>query len=143
MRSGRRAFTLIELMVTVAIIGLLLSIAIPKFADMVRTATEANTKANLGAIRSALTQYYGDMEGEFPAVLSAITVGGRYLRTLPRAKTPSYHADTDAVTQGAGIVSASDAGGWFFNNNRDNVRYGETLVNCTHTDSRHDFWTHY
>jgi prepilin-type N-terminal cleavage/methylation domain-containing protein len=60
------AFTLIELMIVVAIIGILASIAIPKFADLIRKLQEATTKGNLGVLRSALSIYYVDNEGFYP-----------------------------------------------------------------------------
>ncbi|RLD17359.1 MAG: hypothetical protein DRI36_04055 [Caldiserica bacterium] len=62
----RKGFTLIELMMVIAIIGFIAAIAIPKFSDMIRRAKEAATKGRLGAMRSALTIYYGDNEGIFP-----------------------------------------------------------------------------
>ena len=54
-------------MIVVAIIGILAAIAIPKFADLIRKSQEGATKGSLGALRSALTIYYGDMEGVYPA----------------------------------------------------------------------------
>ncbi len=50
-----RGFTLIELMLMAAIIGLLVAIAIPKFANLIQKAKEAVLKGQVGAIRSALT----------------------------------------------------------------------------------------
>jgi prepilin-type N-terminal cleavage/methylation domain-containing protein len=50
-------FTLIELMLVVAIIGLLAAIALPKFADLVRKAREAALRGKTGAIRSAISNY--------------------------------------------------------------------------------------
>ncbi|MFA5779030.1 MAG: prepilin-type N-terminal cleavage/methylation domain-containing protein [Elusimicrobiota bacterium] len=62
----KKGFTLIELMIVVAIIGILAAIAIPKFADLIKKSKEGATKGSLGALRSALTIYYGEQEGEYP-----------------------------------------------------------------------------
>ena len=74
-----KGFTLIELMIVVAIIGILAAIAIPKFADLVTKSKEAAVKGSLGSIRSALSIYYSDTEGIFPATASltaSLTDGG-------------------------------------------------------------------
>ncbi|MBI5574004.1 MAG: type II secretion system protein [Elusimicrobia bacterium] len=62
----KKGFTLIELMIVVAIIGILAAIAIPKFADLIKKSKEGSTKGSLGALRSALTIYYGEQEGVYP-----------------------------------------------------------------------------
>ena len=59
-------FTLIELMIVVAIIGILATIAIPKFAGLIRKSSEGQTKGNLGALRSVVSIYYGENE-TYPA----------------------------------------------------------------------------
>ena len=61
--SDRGGFTLIELMIVVAIIGLLAAIALPKFANLVTKAREATIKGKLGSLRSALSLYYADTAG--------------------------------------------------------------------------------
>jgi type IV pilus assembly protein PilA len=52
MARTRFAFTLIELMITVAIIGLLAAIAIPNFLRIQLKAKSSEAKSNLAAIRS-------------------------------------------------------------------------------------------
>src|SRR5213078_2584689 len=91
--KSRKGFTLIELMIVVAIIGILAAIAIPKFAELIRKSSEGASKGNLGALRSAMSIYYGDMEGTYPANMTALTIGGKYLTVVPPAKAPNYHAD--------------------------------------------------
>ncbi|MEK7657506.1 MAG: prepilin-type N-terminal cleavage/methylation domain-containing protein [Elusimicrobiota bacterium] len=129
-------FTLIELMIVVAIIGILAAIAIPKFADLIRKSNEGATKGNIGAIRSALSIYYGDMEGLFPDNPTALTLGAKYLSAMPTAKTPSYHADSAAVVLGSAASDMTDAGGWAYGNVPSVSTYGSIFVNCTHTDSK-------
>lgn len=98
-------FTLIELMITVTIIGILASIAIPKFSDMVRKSKEGALKGQLGGIRSALAIYYADVEGSYPGIIAGMNCGmsscigvnalqvlaTKYLRSIPYPAVPDYH----------------------------------------------------
>ncbi|HXT00612.1 MAG TPA: prepilin-type N-terminal cleavage/methylation domain-containing protein [Elusimicrobiota bacterium] len=140
--ARRRGFTLIELMIVVAIIGVLASIAIPKFAELIRKAGEGAGRGNLGSLRSALTVYYGDMEGQFPSKLSALTVGGKYLSVIGPAKTPSYHNDS-AVELDALPNAGTDGGQWLYDNVSGDDNVGFLIVDCTHTDTKGSIWTSY
>src|SRR5215469_2312760 len=97
MRKSREGFTLIELMIVVAIIGILAAIAIPKFASLIRKSNEGASKGNLGSIRGALSIYYGDLEGQYPDDMTSLTISGKYLASIPNAKAPNYHPDTSSV----------------------------------------------
>lgn len=70
MTKKQKGFTLVELMIVVAIIGILAAVAIPKFAQMLEKSREGATKGNLGAIRSAVSNYYADQQGVYPFDLS-------------------------------------------------------------------------
>ncbi len=144
-KGSRLGFTLIELMIVVAIIGILAAIAIPKFADLIRKSKEGATKGNLGAVRSALSIYYGDLEGQYPVdTLAALTAGNKYLTEMPQAKTPSYHDDTATTVGGNSSNVVVDAGGgWAYTNDRSDGKWGSLWVNCTHTDSKGTKWTYY
>jgi len=142
MKKSKKGFTLIELMIVVAIIGILAAIAIPKFADLIRKSSEGASKGNLGALRSALSIYYGDMEGVYPAAPDSLTIGGKYLSAVPVAKAPNYHPDTSVAALGA--ASALDGtGGWWYTNVNTDANFGSVSVNCTHTDSKGSIWTVY
>ncbi len=143
MRDGKRGFTLIELMIVVAIIGILAAIAIPKFAELIRKSNEGASKGNLGAIRSALSIYYGDMEGQYPTDMTSLTVSGKYLSSIPKAKAPNYHTDTATASQASATLSVTDGGGWAYVNGPGDANFGTLWVNCTHTDTKGSVWTVY
>ena len=140
---SKKGFTLIELMIVVAIIGILAAIAIPKFAELIRKSSEGASKGNLGALRSAMSIYYGDMEGVYPATVGALTIGGKYLTVIPPAKAPNYHVDGSAIVLLTAAAAPSDAGGWYYNDETTNANVGNVLVNCTHTDTKGTVWTGY
>ena len=59
--AGRSAgFTLVELMITVAILGILMMVAVPNFLRMRERAKVSEAKANLGAIRVTQHAYYSE-----------------------------------------------------------------------------------
>ncbi len=130
-------------MIVVAILGILAAIAVAKFGELIRKSSEATGKGNLGAIRGALSIYYGDMEGVYPANPAALTVGGKYLATVPQAKTPNYHLDSSQVTVGSFATGITDAGAWIYDGAAIDANYGSVYVNCSHTDTKGSLWEGY
>jgi len=76
-----RGFTLIELMVTLAIIALLLTLVAPRYFGTVSRAEEATLRTNLAVLRDAIDKYHADHE-RYPDTLEQL-VKERYLRTVP------------------------------------------------------------
>ncbi len=140
--KAKRGFTLIELMIVVAIIGILAAIAIPKFAELIRKSNEGATKGNLGAIRSALSIYYGDMEGNYPDVMAALTIGGKYISAIPYTNLDPYHQPDNSESNGATLPVAA-AGNWWYNNATTDTNVGMVRISCTHTDTRGTIWSSY
>jgi type IV pilus assembly protein PilA len=56
----QKGFTLVELMIVVAVIGILSALAIPNYLKMVGRARQSEAKMNLGAIYSAQIAYYAE-----------------------------------------------------------------------------------
>ncbi|MEW5789114.1 MAG: prepilin-type N-terminal cleavage/methylation domain-containing protein [Pseudomonadota bacterium] len=78
---GTRGFTLIELLVVLSILGLLLSLAAPRYFQHVDRSKEAVLRENLATVRDAIDQYHADT-GLWPSNLEAL-VEKRYLRKVP------------------------------------------------------------
>src|SRR5437879_4560730 len=129
-------------MIVVAIIGILAAIAIPKFAELIRKSGEGASKGNLGALRSAMSIYYGDMAGQYPATVDALTIGGKYLGLVPAAKAPNYHTDNSATTLFS-VSGLNDVGGWAYMDLATNANMSNVYVNCSHTDTKGSIWTAY
>lgn len=82
--GGRRpeaGFTLLELIIVVALVGIIAGIAVPNLIQRPRRAKEAVLKHNLMTIRDVLDQYNGD-KGHYPPALEDLVEDG-YLRMMP------------------------------------------------------------
>lgn len=81
LKRTKRGFTLVELMVVMAIIALLLALAMPRYFNHLEKSRETILKQDLAVMRDAVDKYHGD-RGRYPDSLEEL-VSARYLRTLP------------------------------------------------------------
>jgi prepilin-type N-terminal cleavage/methylation domain-containing protein len=99
------AFTLIELIVVMAIVALLVSIAAPRYVASLERAREVSLQTSLSTMRQAIDQFAAD-RGRYPQSLDEL-VQARYLRLVPedpmtgrRDSWIALGAPTDSVVAG-------------------------------------------
>jgi type IV pilus assembly protein PilA len=83
-KKMQQGFTLIELMIVVAIIGILAAIAIPAYQDYMIRSKVTESMAAAAACKSSVTEYY-QSQGSFPADISAAgcsSVATKYVASL-------------------------------------------------------------
>ncbi len=76
-----RGFTLIEIIIVFALIGILVSLALPQYKTSLKKAREAVLKEDLFVLRKLIDQYYTD-KGKYPPSLRTLVEDG-YLRQIP------------------------------------------------------------
>jgi len=124
------AFTLVELIMVIVIIGLLAAIVVPRFGGQGDQARIASAQANLANLRSAV-EVFRLQEGALPAALEDLLVPGPstgeiYLRAIPEEALPGGAAPSDVVANQAALACA-DAGGWIYVTG--GIQAGEVRVN--------------
>jgi general secretion pathway protein G len=76
-----RGFTLVELLVVLAILALLLTLAVPRYFAGIERAKEATLRQDLNLIRESIDKFYAD-NGVYPKNLEDL-VERKYIRKLP------------------------------------------------------------
>ena len=99
--SARRAFTLVELLIVVIIIGILAAVAIPQFGDSATDAKKSSLDADLTVLRGAIELYYHQHGSTYPGIVAKHKVA---------AADPAAHASVgDAFAKQ--LTCYSDASG--------------------------------
>ncbi len=102
-KSASGGFTLVELLVVMAIIATLIAIAAPRYFNHIDRSKEAALKQSLSVMREAIDKFHGD-QGRYPADLDEL-VAKRYLRKVPpdplTDKTETWTIDPPPAVDGA------------------------------------------
>ena len=80
-RTGERGFTLLEMLIVVALVGIMASLAVVQFKHTPQKAKEAVLKEDLYIIRDIIDQYFTD-KGKYPSTLQDLVDAG-YIRKIP------------------------------------------------------------
>ncbi|MEP6714576.1 MAG: prepilin-type N-terminal cleavage/methylation domain-containing protein [Terriglobia bacterium] len=109
MPSGLRGFTLIELMIVMAIIVILIAVAVPFYQKSITRAKETVLHNNLFAMRNALDEYTYDKQKAPQSLQDLVTEG--YLRDVPKDPITGSSDGWKIIMEDAGqAVSTTEPG---------------------------------
>lgn len=136
-KSAKRAFTLVEILIVVVILGILAAIVVPQFTDAANEARGGNVATQESTIETQLELFAARNSGSYPTVAQLNTdaangpagagwgplIDGDYLKDVPSnpfSNTSDVVAFGDATTTPADIQTAADAadpaaGAWLYN----------------------------
>ena len=149
--KNKKGFTLVELVIVIAILGILALYALPKYQGVIKEARSSEARAQLGSVRSAIGIYYAKNHGKYPAQLDGtifadgnvpeveVTVGGTVNRS---------NAVNDGVTlNNNGTVETteiSNQGGWVYDVDSNHTK-ADVRINSTDEDEANPghYWYEY
>ena len=128
----RKGFTLVELVIVIAILGILAGVAIPAYANLQNDARSSQAQATLGSFRSAIGISYAKNKGVWPTLanLNILFADGAIPTPIISSDgTKNINAVAAWVTPGP----TADVGGWMYNVATGTVQLNSTAVDSTTT----------
>jgi len=120
----QRAFTLVEILIVVVILGILAAIVVPQFTNATQEASTKATVAQLTKIRNAVDVFYVRNGNMLPTVTAGdgtwgeiLTPAGEYMKLPPRNKWVAPSVATTIIlrdTPDSGYTTPSPTYGWIF-----------------------------
>ena len=112
MTKSQKGFTLIELMIVIAIIAILAAILIPNFLHARAEAQTSGCEGNEKQIATALEEYAVDNNGKYVGgSVTSTLLGTLYLGVTPKDPVNSSNYSVNTAAAGSGSYQITDAGG--------------------------------
>jgi general secretion pathway protein G len=126
-----RAFTLVEILIVVVILGILAGIVVPSFSDSVEETTWRGTQDQLNKVRNALAVYYVRNGNVYPNITAGVGTWGEllsvqgYLREHPTNLWVGRNSAGRTIVFGNSPDAAyQNAHGWVFDNDPMSPTFG-------------------
>lgn len=111
LKKNQKGFTLVELIVVIAILGILAAIAIPRFIGTMDNANNKVHNANVRTIESAITLYQADTDTALADIDDiGVLVSSGYLKSVPTnpIKSGAAYTVTNGVISPAAVSAATN-----------------------------------
>jgi len=130
-RNRTRAFTLVEILIVVVILGILAAIVVPQFTSAADEARGGNVQTQISTLETQLELWAARNNGAYPAIgtMWVDMIAADYIKSAPRNPfsaaagatdvTATVMADPDAADAAA---AASAADGWLYDASNGLIR---------------------